>query len=79
MIGFIKMDSTIKCYYCDTSSRVFGDVIKHSIDKHENQTLQVKLESATDKFTFTIKPIVGFLMRRLKCMTIKLIRIVLLA
>ena len=52
------MDSTIKCYYCDTSSSVFGDVIKHSIDKHENQTFQVKIESATEKFTrnFTIKP-----------------------
>ena len=58
MIEFIKLDSTIKCYYCDTSSRVFSDVIKHSIDKHENQTLQVKIESATEKITrnFTIKP-----------------------
>ena len=58
MIEFIKMDSTIKCYYCDTSSMVFGDVIKHSIDRHESQMLHVKIESATEKFirNFTIKP-----------------------
>ena len=44
------MDDTIRCYYCDCSSG-FGDIIKHAVNNHENNTLKVKLESTTETYT----------------------------
>ena len=45
------MDDTIRCYYCDCSSEVFGDIIKHAVNNHENNTLKAKLESTTETYT----------------------------
>ena len=51
------METTFKCYYCDSHSVIFGD-INHSIDIHESEILKIRIESTTETYTrkFTINP-----------------------
>ena len=52
------METTFKCYYCDSHSVIFGDIINHSVDIHENEILKIRIKSTTETYTrnFTINP-----------------------